>query len=203
MDNFRRKIVEATDISKSGEIGAVFLLYHYEHPTELCSAIEERWPSLRFVILTLNLVAEDPDVAASPRGAGNDRTEHTIDGMQGTAGAGQTGGRAFVHTYLTADGEWTDTQYRWARGLAPSSDDECSQLAVDALPPDCPWITTENQSGDNRALQRWCFYNVRVPRPELPWIEMVQVAGEELDHAVRSAVGDELNSLMQSACKQT
>lgn len=200
VDIFRRKLAEATDISKAGKLGAVFLLYHYEHPTELCAAIEARWPSLRFVLLTLNLVAEDADVATSPRGAGNGCIEHTIiDGLQGTVTARKVDRGARVHTYLTADGEWTDTQYRWARGLAPSSDDECSQLAVHALPPDCPWTTNDNQCGDNQARQRWCFYNVRVPRPELPWIEAVQVAGEELDRAVRSAVGNALDSLMRGA----
>lgn len=72
VENFRRKVAAATHISKSAEIGVVFLLNHYEHPTELCAAIEARWPSLRFVLLTVNLVGEYPDVAASPGDAGSE-----------------------------------------------------------------------------------------------------------------------------------
>eukprot|EP01043_Picozoa_sp_COSAG02_P031361 COSAG02_NODE_2043_length_10026_cov_10.550217_6_plen_98_part_00 len=62
----------ATEISQRGNIGVVFLLYHYEHPTELCAAIEARWPSLQFVVLTLNLVGEYPDLVVSPGGAGDE-----------------------------------------------------------------------------------------------------------------------------------
>ena len=175
--NFRRKIAEAIEISKSGEIGAVFLLHHHEHPTELSAAIEARWPSLEFVILTLNLVAGRADVVVS-------------------AGAAGVVSKESVHTFLTADGEWTDMQYRWARGLAPSSEDECSRLLLDALPPEVRWDSCEERRGDKHARQRWCFYNVRVPHPEQSWIETIRLAGEELDEAVRASVGNALDSMI-------
>jgi hypothetical protein len=40
VDTFRRKIAEAIEASAAGELGVVFLLQHYEHPTALCAAIE-------------------------------------------------------------------------------------------------------------------------------------------------------------------
>jgi hypothetical protein len=81
----------ATEISKTGDVGVVFLLYHYEHPTELCAAIEARWPSLQFVILTLNLVGEYPDVVASPGGAG-DEYASIIDELEDAATAREIAG---------------------------------------------------------------------------------------------------------------
>ena len=57
-ENFRTKLTEAVEASAGGGVGAVFLLQHYEHPRELCEVIERRWPSLRFVLLTINLVGE-------------------------------------------------------------------------------------------------------------------------------------------------
>jgi hypothetical protein len=115
---------------------------------------------------------------------------------QPTRQAEELQGRTFVHTFVRAAGEWTDAQFRWARGLAPSTFDECSRLPVDALPPEVRWRSGSWQRGDSHAHQRWCFYNVRLPHPELSWIGTIQVAGEELDEAVRSAVDNSLDSLL-------
>ncbi len=89
VETFRRKMAAATEISKTGKIGVVFLLYHYEHPTELCAAIAARWPSLRFVILTLNLVGEYPDVAVPPAG---DEYTSIIDELEDAATAREIAG---------------------------------------------------------------------------------------------------------------
>lgn len=85
VETFRRKVAAATEVSKTGKIGVVFLLYHYEHPTELCAAIEARWPLLRFVILTLNLVGEYPDAAMPP--AAGDEYASIIDELEDAATA--------------------------------------------------------------------------------------------------------------------
>lgn len=113
--------------------------------------------------------------AVAPR-----QTQHT-DQMTGLQG------RTFAHTFVTAAGEWTDTQYRWARGLAPRTSDECSQVLMEALPPEVRWGGSE---------QRWCFYNVHLPYPNLSWIGTMQVAGGELDQAVRGAVDEALDRLL-------
>lgn len=105
-------------------------------------------------------------------------------------------GRTFAHTFMNTDGEWTDAQYRWARGLAPTTRDECSRLPLESLPPEVKWGTRHD---DDDAGKRWCFYNVRLPYPELSWIGSIQMAGEELDQAVRLAVGDELGCLLGGA----
>ena len=105
-------------------------------------------------------------------------------------------GRMFGHTFVTAAGEWTDTQYRWARGLAPSTFDECSRLPIKALPPDVRWEGGSKLHGDCHPCQRWCFYNVQLPHPELTWIGTIQVDGEELDRAVRAAVDEAVESLL-------
>jgi hypothetical protein len=106
-------------------------------------------------------------------------------------------GHTFVHTFVTAAGEWSDPQYRWARGLAPNTCDECSRLPTDALPADVRWQNSIGQEGTaSHSCQRWCFYNVRLPHPELSWIGTIQVAGEELDQAVRAAVDKPLDSLL-------
>ena len=75
----------------------MFLLNHYEHPTELCAVIEARWPSLRFVILTINLVGQYPqDMAVSPGDAASEyasiidelEDEDTVRQIAGEASAG-------------------------------------------------------------------------------------------------------------------
>lgn len=72
METFRRKIEAANATSKTGEVGVVFLLMHYEHPTELCAAIEARWPLLRFVILTVNLIGKYPSADTLPEHTGDE-----------------------------------------------------------------------------------------------------------------------------------
>ena len=47
--------------------------------------------------------------------------------------------------------------------------------------------------------QRWCFYNVHLPYPDLSWIATIQMAGGELDQAVRGAVDEALDSLLLRA----
>jgi hypothetical protein len=106
-------------------------------------------------------------------------------------------GRTFVHTFVTAAGEWSDTQYRWARGLAPNTFDECSRLPMDSLPPEVRWENSIGHEGmGSHGRQRWCFYNVRLPHPELSWIGTFQVAGQDLDQAIRTAVDKSLESLL-------
>eukprot|EP01043_Picozoa_sp_COSAG02_P031360 COSAG02_NODE_2043_length_10026_cov_10.550217_5_plen_160_part_00 len=106
-------------------------------------------------------------------------------------------GRTFVHTFVTAAGEWSDTQYRWARGLAPNTFDECSRLPMDSLPPEVRWTCSSGPGGmSSDGCQRWCFYNVRLPHPELSWIGTTQVAAHELDQAIRAALDKSLESLL-------
>ena len=61
VDNFRRAVGEGVEASEAGGVGVVFLLQHYEHPLGLCEIIERRYPTLRFVILTMNLVSSEPE----------------------------------------------------------------------------------------------------------------------------------------------
>jgi hypothetical protein len=94
VDTFRRKIAEAIEASAAGELGVVFLLQHYEHPTALCAAIEARWPSLDWVLVTMNLVGEFSGVFESG-GEGdddNDAYAAIVDEMEDQATARQVCG---------------------------------------------------------------------------------------------------------------
>ena len=42
----------------------------------------------------------------------------------------------------------------------------------------------QGQEGSRSSTQRWCFYNVTLPYPELSWIETTQVAADALDEVV-------------------
>ena len=74
----------------------MFLLQHYEHPTELSAVIERRWPGLSYAIIAINLVGE---LAGAARGS-----------VKGEGGGSKKG--SFTQTYLTAEGGWVDQQVR-------------------------------------------------------------------------------------------
>jgi hypothetical protein len=93
----------------------------------------------------------------------------------------------FAQTFVKSCGEWADAQHRWARGLAPSVHGEASRVSIAALPPEVRSAGTDRRG---RARQRWSFYNVRLPHPELSWIATTQVAAEELDEVVRAVFED-------------
>jgi hypothetical protein len=88
---------------------------------------------------------------------------------------------SFAQTFLSTGGKWTDPQYRWARGVAPSAFDERSTLPVTAHPAEQAWdgVPPPVDGGG-----KWCFYNVLLPHAELSWIETTQVAEAALDEVV-------------------
>ena len=82
------------EASEQGGLGVVFLLQHYEHPTELSAVIERRWPGLSYAIIAINLVGE---LAGAASGS-----------VKGEGGGSKKG--SFTQTYLTAEGGWVDQQ---------------------------------------------------------------------------------------------
>ena len=161
--NFRRKIYEGVEASGQGGLGVVFLLQHYEHPTELSAVIERRWPGLRYVIITINLVGEFAITSTTQEPAGaSGSTEVAASGSVGLCEAGGSIASEeglFTQTYLTSEGAWVDPRYRWARGLAPSGQDECSRLPVPSHPPDVEWRCGGSQASvsiDENAMETRC-----------------------------------------------
>ena len=70
----------------------------------------------------------------------------------GDEGAGR-GRRFFAHTFLTAEGEWTDARFRWGRGLAKLGS-ESGRLRLESLPAEVAW---DGRLPDAGGGGRWCF----------------------------------------------
>ena len=116
--------------------------------------------------------SEPEDVVAAAAGSAESKKHRRCEATSAAEAAAEAGGASeekkttgcFTQTFLSTEGEWTDPQYRWARGVAPSPFDEHSSLPVATQPPEQGWDGTPPPL---RGGGKWCFYNVVLPHAEL------------------------------------